>query len=165
MKVTTTVGLIIVGVTVTGLGVAWVVPTCGCTTKQKVYVSTMKSDLRNLVTAQESYFADNWTYSATILDSLYAPSQNVTVTIGAATSEGWNATAVHELTETSCSIYVGEAEPPFGGPLRREKSSAGITPAKRHRAPMGPKWRRSSPEAASDWEPRAYCRTWSFRRG
>ena len=116
MKVTTTVGLIIVGVTVTGLGVAWVVPTCGCTTKQKVYVSTMKSDLRNLVTAQESYFADNWTYSATILDSLYAPSENVTLTIDAVTSEGWNATAVHELTETSCSIYVGEAEPPLGGP-------------------------------------------------
>ena len=115
MKVTTTVGLIIVGVTVTGFGVLWVVPTCACTTKEKAYTSTMKSDLRNLVTAQESYFADNWTYSATILDSLYVPSENVTVTIGAVTGEGWNATAVHELTEISCSIYIGEADPPFGG--------------------------------------------------
>jgi type IV pilus assembly protein PilA len=31
-------------------------------TKEKAYLGTMKSDLRNLVTAEESYFYDNNTY-------------------------------------------------------------------------------------------------------
>ena len=118
MKVSTTVGLIIIGVTVTGLGVMAVFPACACTTKEKAYTYTMKSDLRNLVYAQESYFADNRTYSATIFDSLYTPSEGVTVTIGTATSEGWSATAVHEVTVASCSIHVGAAEPPFGVPAQ-----------------------------------------------
>src|SRR5574342_1330840 len=33
-------------------------------TKEKAYIAAMKSDLRNLVTAQESYFADNVTYAS-----------------------------------------------------------------------------------------------------
>src|SRR5262249_28319427 len=32
-------------------------------TKEKAYIAAMKSDLRNLVTAQESYFADYVTYT------------------------------------------------------------------------------------------------------
>ena len=38
-------------------------------TKEKAYVASMKSDLRNLVTAQETYFADNVTY-ATVATNL-----------------------------------------------------------------------------------------------
>src|SRR5579872_2922749 len=34
-------------------------------TKEKAYVATMKSDLRNLITAQESYFADSLKYVTT----------------------------------------------------------------------------------------------------
>src|SRR5260221_9783044 len=34
-------------------------------TKAKAYVASMKSDLRNLVTAEEAYFADSVKYSAT----------------------------------------------------------------------------------------------------
>ena len=33
-------------------------------TKQKAYLASMKSDLRNLATAQEGYFADNTAYFA-----------------------------------------------------------------------------------------------------
>src|SRR5689334_898260 len=32
-------------------------------TKEKAYLASMKSDLRNLATAEESFFADNQTYS------------------------------------------------------------------------------------------------------
>src|SRR5438876_11551539 len=35
-------------------------------TKAKAYVASMKSDLRNLVTAEEAYFADSVKYSATV---------------------------------------------------------------------------------------------------
>ena len=37
-------------------------------TKEKAYVAAMKADLRNLVTAQEAYFADN--------SNLYAPASS-----------------------------------------------------------------------------------------
>ena len=35
-------------------------------TKAKAYIASMKSDLRNLVTAEEAYFADSVKYSATL---------------------------------------------------------------------------------------------------
>jgi prepilin-type N-terminal cleavage/methylation domain-containing protein len=35
-------------------------------TKEKAYIAAMKSDLRNLVTAEESYFADNVTYTSNL---------------------------------------------------------------------------------------------------
>jgi type IV pilus assembly protein PilA len=35
-------------------------------TKTKAYTAAMKSDLRNLVTAEEAYFADSAKYTATI---------------------------------------------------------------------------------------------------
>jgi len=35
-------------------------------TKEKAYVASMKADLRNLVTAQESYTADYQTYAGSI---------------------------------------------------------------------------------------------------
>src|SRR5213593_2361502 len=34
-------------------------------TKEKAYISSMKSDLRNMVTAEEAYFADSVKYSGT----------------------------------------------------------------------------------------------------
>ena len=35
-------------------------------TKQKAYITAMKSDLRNLVTAEEAYFADSSQYTGTV---------------------------------------------------------------------------------------------------
>ena len=76
-------------------------------TKDRVYVAVMKSDLRNLVTVEEMYFGDNITYTNSV-GTAYAPSTGVTVTIGAADSTGWNATATHQgLSGTVCAIFVG----------------------------------------------------------
>ena len=62
-------------------------------TKEKAYIASMKSDLRNILTAQENYFADNITYTtSTALLNLQA-SSGVTVTIANTTTTGWNATA------------------------------------------------------------------------
>lgn len=84
---------------------------------ERAYAAAMKSDLRNLVTAEESYFADSVTYSATLVTDSgafggYGQSTGVTVTIGVATGTGWNATAKHERTAWVCAIYVGDAPPP-----------------------------------------------------
>ena len=52
-------------------------------TKQKAYIAAMKSDLKNLITAEESYFADYTTYT-TNLGTAYATTTGVTMTINAA---------------------------------------------------------------------------------
>ncbi|MBI4541405.1 MAG: prepilin-type N-terminal cleavage/methylation domain-containing protein, partial [Gemmatimonadetes bacterium] len=77
-------------------------------TKEKAYVAAMKSDLRNLITAEEGYFADNVTYT-TSLGTAFTASTGVTVTIGAATGTGWSATASHTATSKTCSIFAGDA--------------------------------------------------------
>ena len=95
-------------------------------TKEKAYVASMKSDLKNLVSTQESYFADNNAYGAQapITDQAgaykYSPSQGNTVTIGVATATGWNATVVNPaVTSTgtsTCGIFAGNAARPTGMP-------------------------------------------------
>jgi type II secretion system protein G len=77
-------------------------------TKEKAYIAAMKSDLRNLVTAEESYFADNVTYSSN-LGTSFSSSAGVTVTINSPTGTGWSASATHNGTTKTCQIYVGAA--------------------------------------------------------
>ena len=71
-------------------------------TKEKAYIASMKSDLRNLVTAEEAYFADSVKYSSTISCANPAVAGTVqwcattgntlgTVTVGTGTQAGWTA--------------------------------------------------------------------------
>ena len=79
-------------------------------TKEKAYVASMKSDLRNLVTAQEAYFSDRTSYTTTTgLADAYKASAGVTVTVSGATGTGWSATSTHQALPAtrSCFIYVG----------------------------------------------------------
>lgn len=85
-------------------------------TKEKAYLASMKSDLRNMATTQESYFADNQVYVAgpasnttSGTSSLYGfvPSAGVTVTATAAGGTGWSAIAGHTATTRTCAIFVG----------------------------------------------------------
>ena len=46
-------------------------------TKEKAYLTAMKSDLRNLVTAEEAYFAEFATYTSTLTSSQYRTSTGV----------------------------------------------------------------------------------------
>ena len=75
-------------------------------TKEKAYIASMKSDLRNLVNAEESYFADYVTYT-TALGTGYAESPGVTVAIAGVTGSGWQASATHTGTVKTCAIYLG----------------------------------------------------------
>ena len=70
-------------------------------TKEKAYVASMKTDLRNLVTAQDAYYADNNSYyaaSTATLGTNYRASTGVTVVISGATTTGWHAVATSPLT-------------------------------------------------------------------
>lgn len=78
-------------------------------TKEKAYVASMKSDLRNLVSAEESYFADYTTYTTSKTNANINESAGVTVTITAATGTGWTATAYHNGTAKTCYIAAGGA--------------------------------------------------------
>lgn len=75
----------------------------------------MKSDLRNLVTAEESYFADQVSYPTSTTAVQFTPSSGVTITIGTATGTGWDATTKHNGTSKTCGIYVGSGTAPTGG--------------------------------------------------
>jgi hypothetical protein len=72
----------------------------------------VRVDLRNLVVAQEAFFADHVRYSAS-LDSLrFTPSEGVTITLERASDRGWSATAGYAGTPLRCWIYVGSAPKP-----------------------------------------------------
>ena len=84
-------------------------------TKEKAYLAAMKSDLRNLVTAEESYNGDYIAYTSNVSSLNFQASSGVTVTIGAATSLGWNATSKHNGTTKTCGIFYGTASAPIAG--------------------------------------------------
>ena len=84
-------------------------------TKEKAYVASMKADLRNLATYEESFAADsagqyfNGTASGTTSLQGFLPSQNVTVTATAVTGPPatWSAAAKHSLTAKTCASSAG----------------------------------------------------------
>jgi prepilin-type N-terminal cleavage/methylation domain-containing protein len=83
-------------------------------TKEKSFVVTMKSDLRNLVMAQEGYLADNGTYYVGAVPNAalkYQPSSGTTVTIVTATTAGWQASAVYSGTPKTCALFYGNIGP------------------------------------------------------
>ena len=105
----TLIELLIV-VVIIGILAAIAIPKFG-STKDKAYVAAMKSDLRNLVTAQEGYFADNLEYGTiATIGANYSTSQGVTVTTSAVSATGWSAAAAHgSLPNTGCTIALGAA--------------------------------------------------------
>jgi type IV pilus assembly protein PilA len=98
-------------------------------TKEKAVVASMKSDLRNLVTAQEAFFSDNQNYAGStyIGDGTvytqtgtggaastlaFSPSANNTVVVTYIDAAGWKATATNPAvpatsTPHTCGVYVG----------------------------------------------------------
>ena len=91
-------------------------------TKEKAYIAQMKSDLKNLASAQESYFSDKQTYAnlAQIQAAPYSwtvsgnavTATTVTAAVNGGTG-GWNGTLTDtRVTSTgataSCGIYAGD---------------------------------------------------------
>ncbi len=78
-------------------------------TKEKAYLASMKTDVRNLVTAEEAYFADSIKYT-TNLGTLYATSAGVVGPTIALTADGWTGWVSHTTTPKTCVIYVGSTQ-------------------------------------------------------
>jgi len=79
-------------------------------TRQKSMLAAMKSDLRNLATAQENYFTTYFTYSSSTANFDFNISENVTILIPEADNSGWRGTATHGgAPGKTCEIYYGDA--------------------------------------------------------
>ena len=81
-------------------------------TKTKAYTAAMKSDLRNLVTAEESFFSDSGSYvvygDTTKLK--FKPSTGVSTPVVAVGAGYWSATVTHsQIPNFTCGIGVNTA--------------------------------------------------------
>lgn len=79
--------------------------------RDKAFLSTMKTDLRNLATMQDIYHNSAFSYSsdAATLQFVESEGVNVTITPGA-NGTGWSASATHQgLPGESCAIFHGSA--------------------------------------------------------
>ncbi len=84
-------------------------------TREKAYFAAMKSDLKNLASQQEIYYANNYTYTTDKATLGFVQSEGVNVTVGAASASGWSASATHQAfgtTTDGCAIYYGDATAP-----------------------------------------------------
>ena len=85
-------------------------------TKEKAYLASMKSDLRNMATVEEGYFSDFQVYTSgtsfnqggtTASMSGFVPSAGVRVVAANTGGTGWSATAAHSATTRTCAIFIG----------------------------------------------------------
>ncbi len=99
--------------------------------KTRAQVAAMKSDLRNLVTLQETYFAQNLKY-ATDLGSAYTVSAGNPVPTITLTGDGWTATLTNVTAGQTCAVFMGStlARPAIkeGAPACEPTASATVTP-------------------------------------
>ena len=88
-------------------------------TKEKAYIAAMKSDLKNLSTAEEAYFSDYQTYAATssLTSAQFQATTSVTVAVTAASATGWAASATHSGTAKTCAIAYGGGATNDGAPI------------------------------------------------
>ena len=79
-------------------------------TKGKAYYAGMRSDLHNLMTAQEGYFYDHTTYTAAVDSLQFKTTRGDSVEIVQATATGWAATSTNPLSYPHfCALFMGSA--------------------------------------------------------
>lgn len=80
--------------------------------RDRAYIATLQSDLRNLAAQEESFYYDNAVYTPDpSLLPVFQSSPMVSISVSEATSSGWAATADHALSGVQCAVYVGNAAP------------------------------------------------------
>jgi type IV pilus assembly protein PilA len=105
---------LLVVVVIMGILVSIMVPRWQAS-REKAFVAAMKSDLRNLASAEESYFYDNATYTTSVSAlTAFSMTRGVTVTVIQSTMGGWSASAAHANSPRQCFLYIGNVTPVGG---------------------------------------------------
>ena len=126
-------------------------------TKEQAVVANMKSDLRNLISAQEGYFYENSTYyGGAVPDGTgaFKSTTNVTIVLSNATGTGWSAEASHPNTVRKCYVYYGNWRASWTGRRRRPGRLYLIwrtEPERHRRAPLVLRLARFAPSCSSAW--------------
>ena len=77
-------------------------------TKGKARSAGLKSDLRNLATAEEAYFYDNQTYTTNLTNLNVSLTVGTTITWGTVGGGGWAASVTHPMAfPITCAMFVG----------------------------------------------------------
>jgi hypothetical protein len=79
--------------------------------------ATLRSDLRNFVTAQEGYFADHGTYARSLrqMGASYRLSKGVTLVLLTSSDSGHTEIAIVDTVPgLVCAMFVGQLPPPLG---------------------------------------------------
>jgi type IV pilus assembly protein PilA len=86
-------------------------------TKQKAYITAMKSDLRNLVTAEEAYFADSSKYTGVVTDLKFQSTNSVSTPAITAGTGNWYATVSHSQIASpfQCGVGINTTNPVVAG--------------------------------------------------
>ena len=81
-------------------------------TKDKAYITAMKSDLRNMVTAEEAFFSDSSKYTTNMTAMNFKQSTGVNTPTIATGAGYWTATVTHsQLAGHTCAIAVNTTNP------------------------------------------------------
>lgn len=106
----TLIELLIV-VVIIGLLAAIAIPKFA-STKGKANAAALRSDLRNLVVAEEAYYYERSAYSADTAALKFRPSPGVILSIDVPPTGGWVATATHPLSfPLKCVVFFGNVSP------------------------------------------------------
>jgi len=81
-------------------------------TKDKAYITAMKSDLRNMVTAEEAFFSDSSAYTTDLSSMNFRQSTGVNTPVISTGAGYWSATVTHsQLAGHTCAIAVNTTTP------------------------------------------------------
>jgi type IV pilus assembly protein PilA len=103
----TLIELLIV-VVIIGILASIAIPRFGAT-RERAFVSAMQSDLRNVMTIEEQWYANpasNYSYSDNQAQLGITPSEGVTVDITVTDGQAYTATASHASTDITCTVTV-----------------------------------------------------------
>jgi prepilin-type N-terminal cleavage/methylation domain-containing protein len=102
-------------------------------TKQKAIVASMKTDLKNLVTAQEAYFSDNNQYAPAFGANqaagvvAFTPTTGNVLVLANASATGFQGTMTNPAVTAvpnTCGVYVGVVPgPPAGMPAPNQEGA------------------------------------------
>jgi prepilin-type N-terminal cleavage/methylation domain-containing protein len=106
---------ILIVIVILGVLAAIAIPKYG-QAKARAHFAVMRTDLRNVMTAQEAYHQLRNTYYAgpiPVPGTDLTTSAGVTITLSDVTDSGWAATATHaSASGRVCAVYDGAAAPP-----------------------------------------------------